>query len=89
MSDKLLGIHTFQFGKSNGGESFTITTKFFANGDRITSCGGVYIIQELTLNSYGNSATFTLCGTPLTPDNLRELADQLDAAREDLIFPSK
>jgi hypothetical protein len=84
MSDKLLDIHCFQFGKSNGGESFTLTTRFYGNGDRITSWDGVYTVQELTLNSYGNAATFNLCGTPITPDDLRELADQLEKSRENL-----
>jgi len=72
-----LGKHVFIFNEhDNGGESLSLTTSFFDNGDGIPQ--GLYLNQELTLSSYGNSATFTLCGATLTPKLLRELANQLD-----------
>jgi len=73
--DKVIKTHSFSFDpKNNGGESFILTTKCIANGDP----GGIFLNQELTLQSYGNSATFNLCGTTLTPSSLRVLANQLD-----------
>ena len=83
--DKLLKTHTFSFNrKDNGGEQVTINTKFYANGDR--NRDGVYINQEITLNSYCNAASILLYGAALTPENLRMLADELDAARDDAII---
>lgn len=76
MADKKLGTHVFNFNpRNNGGESLTLTTTAFANGDP----GGVYLNQELTLQSYCNSASFNLVGTTLEPAILRKLADQLEA----------
>ena len=75
--------HTYFFGKSFGGESLTLTTRMVANGDPITSelnGEGLWFNQELTLCSYANASTFHLSGTPLTSIELRQLADELDAA---------
>jgi len=50
-----------------------LETKFYDNGD-----GEVHTEQTLTLMSYCNSASFNLMGAAITPENLRELADQLE-----------
>lgn len=82
MSDKLLQRKSFCFNKKdNGGEALILTTEFYANGDPITPDTGVYLNQTITLNSYSNSAAFTLCGAFLTPTVLRELANELESAR--------
>ena len=71
----LLRKHVFTFNKEdNGGESLILYTEMYANGEP----DGVYYNQELTLSSYSNCATFNLLGAPLTPDLLRELANQLE-----------
>lgn len=73
-----LKTHSYVFNKAdNGGESLCLTTKFFANGDP----GGIFTNQELTLRSYCNSVTFNLAGATITPEMLRELAEELAAAR--------
>ena len=73
---KLLKTESFDFTPElNSGEGLTLTMKFFDNGDGIPD--GLYVEQELTLQSYGNSATFNL-NEAFTPENLRELADQLE-----------
>jgi len=65
--------------EDNGGESLTLTTDYFDNGDAAHGLpDGIFTNQKLTLMSYGNSASFELCGTVLTPENLRELADILE-----------
>jgi hypothetical protein len=75
MSDKKVGRLTFVFNeKDNGGEQLVLTTDLYHNGDP----GGFYTNQELSLNSYSNSASFNLTGCQLTPEKLRELANQLD-----------
>ena len=72
----LLSEFRFEIDPKNcGGESFSITTEFYGNGDP----GGVFINQRIGLQSYSNSAEFLLCGTTLTSDVLRKLADQIDA----------
>lgn len=58
----------------NGGESLSLKTKYYL--DR--KYREVTYNQELTLQSYCNSATFTLCGVVLTPEILRKLADELE-----------
>lgn len=69
-------IHCFVINPDdNGGESLTLTTNFHL--DR-KYCEVTYD-QELTLQSYCNSATFTLSGALLTPAVLRKLADELEA----------
>lgn len=72
----VVGRSVFSFNpKDNGGEQLILTTTFIANGDE----NGVFMNQELSLQSYCNSASFSLCGAIMTPDLLRELANQLDA----------
>ncbi len=76
MPDRKLGNHVFNFNpNSNGSESLVLTTTAFANGDP----GGVYLNQELTLQSYSNSASINLMGTLLTPEALRRLANELES----------
>ena len=82
MQDKILKTHSFLIDPNeNGGESLVLTTKFIGNGDPVTDKDGVFVNQELTLNSFCNSATFTLCGTTFTPERLRQLANELETAR--------
>ena len=52
----------------NGGEALLFSTE--------VSDG--YIVHEITLCSYANSATFTLEGDIITPAKLRKLADELE-----------
>lgn len=83
--DKTLSEHAFVFNKyDNGGESLSLTTKFIANGDPITDKDGIYLNQELSLQSYCNAATFKLCGALFTPENLRNLANELERERNKL-----
>lgn len=75
--DKMIKRHNFCFNsKDNGGESLCLVTEFFDNGDGIPD--GVYIIQKLCLQSYSNAAEFLLSGL-FTPENLRNLANQLES----------
>lgn len=79
--DKLLHTHHFVFNENdNGGEHLILTTKYYDNGDGIPN--GIYTNQIITLQSYGNSSSFNLCGVAITSDLLRILADSLDAAKE-------
>lgn len=74
-----LEVHHFVFNPSdNGGEQLILTTEWHANGDPITETEGVLATQQLTLHSYGNSATFNLVGALLTPAKLRKLASELE-----------
>jgi len=76
-SDRVLEMFTFRFNENdNGGESLTLTTKLLHNGDP----EGVYYNQEITLQSYCNSASINLFGAAITPEKLRELANQLEVA---------
>lgn len=86
--DKVLLRKCFIFdSKANGGESLSLTTEWIDSGDKISaSCDGVYINQTLTLESYGNSASFNLSGTTLTPENLRMLANELESSRNKAVF---
>jgi len=71
-----IGTHVFVFNpQDNGGESLCLVTKFLDNGD-----GEIVVNQELSLQSYCNSASFTLGSAQFLPDQLRELANQLDVA---------
>ncbi len=82
MSDKQISKHVFTFNEhDNGGESLTLKTNTIWNGDR----DGIYLNQELSLQSYCNSASFNLWGATITPESLRKLADEL----ENLINESK
>ena len=85
----VLARNAFRFNAdSNGGEALILTTEFIANGDNITKKEGVYLNQELTLESYFNSASFNLSGAILTPALLRELADKLEETRNSLVEKS-
>lgn len=82
--DKVIGKHTFIFNdRDNSGEGLSLETTIIDNGDGVRE--GIYFNQKLTLQSYCNSATFDLIGAPLTPDLLRKLADQLDAALDSAV----
>lgn len=75
--DSVVMSHVFVFNKKdNGGESLFLTTDFIDNGDNET-----VVNQTLTLNSYCNSASFSLCGATLTPENLRKLANELESSQ--------
>ena len=77
--EQTLNKHSFLFNKNdNGGESLILTTQFFSNGD--PGPDGIYCNQELVLNSYCNSASFNLYSTMITPELLRQLANELDVA---------
>jgi hypothetical protein len=65
--------------EDNGGESLILTTEMFSNGDP----EGIYYNQELSLQSYCNSASFNLVGAVLTAKTLRMLADQLENAEKE------
>lgn len=83
MKDKVAAKHVFVFNQEdNGGESLTLITKFIDNGD-----SEYYAVQELTLNSYCNSATFNLQGAALNPDNLRKLANELEIEKNRIPYP--
>jgi len=76
-ADAVVKTHSFNFNPhDNGGESLTLTTKFIANGEP----GGIFLNQELTLQSYCNAATLALYGVTITPHILRELANELESA---------
>lgn len=77
MSD-LKSTHTFLANpNSNGGESFLITTDIYHNCD--PGPLGIQLNQSFSLHSYGNSANISIgCMAALTPEVLRELADQLE-----------
>lgn len=75
--NKKVAEHKFLFNpKDNGGESLTLKTEVFDNGDKFDN---LYFNQTLCLQSYCNSAQFNLGTAKLSPNNLRELANQLDA----------
>jgi hypothetical protein len=67
--------------KDDSGEQLSIITKFYQYDD---DPNDVYVNQEITLQSYSNSATFTLVGSPLLPAQLRQLADELEEIFNDL-----
>lgn len=76
MQEKILEKHRFYIGENHGGECLVLETKFLSNGD----LDGIFTNQKLTLHSYSNSASFDLCGTSFTPENLRQLANELESA---------
>jgi len=81
--DKPLQKHYFEVPPdTNGGESVSIETKFFSNGDPMPD--GLIIKQVITLSSYSNRVSFFLEGNVLTPEILRDLADQLDRKIEQI-----
>jgi hypothetical protein len=70
-NEEPLHRHVFVFNpNNNGGESLSLVTEFFKN----------YASQNLSLQSYGNSATFNLDYSIITPDILRKLANELETA---------
>ena len=74
--------HSFRFDAAAfGAEALTLTTKFIWNGDNLGN--NVFVNQELTLNADCNKAVFCLFGTTITPERLRELADELEEARNE------
>jgi len=86
MADNVIHIHSFCFNKrDNGGESLTLTTKFYGNGDPPTQAEGVFTNQSIVLQSYCNSASIDLCGVSLTPQILRQFADELEIARNEVV----
>jgi hypothetical protein len=75
--EKEVGRHVFVFNpKDNGGESLMLITDYFDNGDDNKF---LFTNQELTLQSYCNSATLQLMGANLTPAVLRQLANELES----------
>jgi len=85
--DKVLKTHSFTFNPDdNGGESLILTTNFIANGDKITPDKGVFLNQELSLQSYCNSASINMFGISFTPKALRDLANQLESERNKLAY---
>lgn len=84
--DQELSKHVFVFNeKDNGGESLSLTTRFISNGDEITEKEGIYVNQELSLQSYCNSASFNLCGCTITPESLRQLANELEKEKNKIL----
>lgn len=74
--EKHLGQHVFVFNEEdNGGEQVILITDFYDNGDGVFS--GLYLIQEIVMASYCNSATLNL-SIEITPEKLRKLADEID-----------
>ena len=72
-----LYTHSFTFNTdANGGEVLILRSVFYDEGE-----GKVRLNQELTLQSYGNSAKLTLVGAAMTPEKLRQLADELFVAQ--------
>ena len=68
--------------KDNGGEGLSLTTSYLDNGDDLKEENdGIFLNQELTLQSYCNSATFNLVGAIFTPEILRDLADRIEQGR--------
>lgn len=76
--DTLLGTHKFTFTLSPGDDNtLSLTTDYFDNDDGVPA--GIYTNQRLTMQSYGNTASFFLCGTSISSEQLRKLANELDA----------
>ena len=67
--------------KDNGGESLCLVTEFFDNGDKEADGKSIFTNQRLILNSYYNSSEFRLGGAAITPENLRQLANELESAK--------
>lgn len=61
--------------EDNGGETVAITIEIFDNGDH--DAAGIYALSRIDLQSYGNGASMSLPN--ITPEFLRELANELDA----------
>ena len=80
--ETVAGTHNFVFNnEDNGGESLSLKTLFIANGDP----GEVWTQQTLMLHSYCNSVQLNLFTALFTPERLRKLADELEAAEKSAI----
>lgn len=71
MSAKLVSSKTFEFGAA-----LVLEVKSFDNGD---GDGTLFQNQTIEMNANCNSASFNLCGDILTPEMLRQLANELEA----------
>ena len=69
-----LDKHIFNFGNKNSGGEIMLTSEIYDNGDKDEN--SIYLIQNLTLHSCGDSATLNI--SCFTPDILRKLANELD-----------
>lgn len=67
--------HVTELNDSNGGEALVLETIFEGEVGEEQP----WMNQSLTLQSYGNSATISFYGY-LTPEKLRNLADELEEA---------
>lgn len=84
--DKVLARHVIELNpEDNGGEAIILTTTFIANGDPIDERCGVYVNQEIELNSHCNSAVMNLFGSTFTPEFLRRWANELEQVRNKLV----
>ncbi len=76
MIDTFLTRHTFIFNKQdNGGEQLAFVSEVYDQGEGPTS---IYLTQKIILNSYCNEVVIKLNGFTITPDLLRQLADELE-----------
>ncbi len=74
MKNEILGRHCYKFNpQDNGGEQVSLVTTMLDNGEN------VIINQEIELQSYCNSASIKLYGAVLSPDMLRDMANQLES----------
>ena len=80
MKTEPLKRHTFIFNpQDNSGEQLSLTTEYFDNGDsRQGLPSGIFTNQQITLQSYCNSMTIELCGASISPEQLRNLANQME-----------
>lgn len=88
MSEKLIKTHTFIFNPGeNGGEQLRLVTKFYHNGETIKNGRpdpkGIFINQELILESYCNKASLSLFGSAISADRFEKLARALREAEHE------
>lgn len=74
MKEKELGRHSFKF--NNDSEHLLLESRFMDNGDGPEK--GFYISQRLILQGSYNSAEFHLWDITITPEKLRQLANELE-----------
>lgn len=75
--------HTYYFNpEENGGEAIFLVTKFYKNRD-----GDIYTTQVMAIQSYCSAAELQFVGGTITPEKLRELANQLESTN--IQFTSK
>lgn len=88
MSDKLLYRSSIELSpkNTNGGECLILTTEAYANRKPITDEDEVYYNQKLSLESYGNSASINLYNWTITPEMLRDAADQLEKMNTEIRY---